>query len=270
MLLKHGDTGYQVESLQRDLQRVGHDIAADGWYGDITEAAVRAVQREHGLVMDGIVGPKTRQALQRHAEPNALKQIDLVNAANRLDVELAAIMAINEVESRGRGFYVGGPRHGQPIILFERHIMRRRLIHHEINPVPLQQKHPDLVNDKPGGYIGGYREHGRLERAANLHVTSALESASWGAFQIMGYHWSVLEYANVGEFVGAMEESEATQLEAFVRFIEVDAGLHRALKRQDWRDFARRYNGPAFERNDYDTRLAAAYRRHDRQLEVAA
>ena len=39
MLLRHGDTGYRVESLQRDLARAGHSLAIDGWYGDETEAA---------------------------------------------------------------------------------------------------------------------------------------------------------------------------------------------------------------------------------------
>ena len=52
MLLRNGDHGYRVTSLQRDLVRAGHDIVVDGWFGDVTERAVRAVQRKHGLVVD--------------------------------------------------------------------------------------------------------------------------------------------------------------------------------------------------------------------------
>jgi peptidoglycan hydrolase-like protein with peptidoglycan-binding domain len=38
-------------------------ITVDGNFGQTTEAAVRQFQRDHGLVPDGIVGPKTWQAL---------------------------------------------------------------------------------------------------------------------------------------------------------------------------------------------------------------
>lgn len=275
MILRHGDTGYRVESLQRDLVRAGHAIEVDGWFGDETETAVREVQRAHGLVIDGLAGPKTREALGGRPDPRRLRQIDLVHAAERLGVELAAVMAVNEVESRGSGLYLGGPRGGQPVILFERHIMRRRLIHYGIAPMPYQQRRPDLVNDKPGGYVGGPREHDRLKAAADLGesgatAVGAIESASWGLFQIMGMHWRRLGYASANAWREAMRRDEASQLEAFVRFIEADQGLLTALRRQDWREFARRYNGPAFERNDYDTKLAAAYRRHAQTLAQTA
>lgn len=271
MLLRQGDRGHRVTSLQHALNRHRAGLIVDGIYGPATAGAVRTFQRLAGLVVDGIAGPKTRRALQRiELGGDQLGQADLVAAAERLAVELAAIMAVNEVESRGQGFHVGGPRDGEPVILFERHIMRRRLIHHGHNPVPLQQRHPDLVNDKPGGYIGGYREHDRLERAASLHEASALESASWGAYQIMGFHWQRLGYTGAEAFVAAMREGEAAQLDAFVRFIEADRALHAALRRHDWADFARRYNGPNYAINDYDTRLAAAYRRHSAALEEAA
>lgn len=269
MLLRHGDTGYRVESLQHALVQAGHAIAVDGRFGDRTEAAVRAVQRAHGLVVDGLAGPRTRAALGGRPDRHRLRQDDLVHAAERLGVELAAVMAVNEVESRGSGLHVGGPYGGQAVILFERHIMRRRLIHHGIDPVPHQRQRPDLVNDRPGGYRGGAREHERLDNASRLHPVSAIESASWGLFQIMGFHWERLGYASARAWREAMS-TEGQQLAAFTRFIDADRGLLTALRRQDWREFARRYNGPAFERNDYDTRLAAAYRRHSRQPESAA
>ncbi|MFW6032454.1 MAG: N-acetylmuramidase domain-containing protein [Phycisphaeraceae bacterium] len=269
--LRHGSRGPSVERLQRDLARRGHALEPDGVFGPATEAAVRRFQRERGLVIDGIAGPKTRHALQRgERHPKALCQADLVDAAEQLEVELAAVMAINEVESRGTGFHHGGPRHNAPVILFERHIMRRRLIHHEISPVEHQRRHPGLVNDRPGGYIGGPEEHRRLELAAEIHAGAAIESCSWGLFQIMGFHWERLGYANASAFQEAMRAGEAEQLAAFVRFIERDRALHAALKRHDWRDLARRYNGPAFERNDYDTKLQSAHRRHARALETAA
>lgn len=61
--------------------------------------------------------------------------------------------------------------------------------------------------------------------------TAALESASWGAFQIMGYHWQRLGYASVQDFVTAMSASESQQFEVFTRFIETDPVLHKAPRK---------------------------------------
>jgi peptidoglycan hydrolase-like protein with peptidoglycan-binding domain len=40
-------------------------VAADGYFGSQTEAALREFQRTHGLVPDGIVGPKTWEKLDQ-------------------------------------------------------------------------------------------------------------------------------------------------------------------------------------------------------------
>lgn len=273
MILRQGDRGQAVSTLQDDLRRVGMGLSVDGDFGPATEAAVRAFQRELGLVIDGIAGPKTRQALHRGNVPEArgksLSQMDLVHAAERLEVDLAAVMAINEVESRGKGIHHGGPRSGAPVILFERHIMHRRLQHYGIAVHELQRRHPEIVNPRPGGYIGGIREHDRLEAAGEIHTVAAIESASWGLFQIMGFHWKHLDYASASAWREAMHAGEGHQLEAFVRFILKDRGLHRSLQRHDWADVARRYNGPNYAINDYDTKLTAAHRRHAKALETA-
>lgn len=91
---------------------------------------------------------------------------------------------------------------------------------------------------------------------------AALESASWGAFQIMGFHWQRLGYSSVQDFVTAMSTNETQQFEAFTRFIETDPALHKALKNRKWAEFAKLYNGPDYQRNLYDTKLQRAYERH--------
>ncbi|WP_200940525.1 peptidoglycan-binding domain-containing protein [Cellulomonas sp. Leaf334] len=44
-------------------------VAQDGYYGPQTVAAVKAVQREHGLDPDGVYGPKTRDAMRWKKQP---------------------------------------------------------------------------------------------------------------------------------------------------------------------------------------------------------
>lgn len=258
MLLTHGDTGPAVARLQRGLRDHGARIMADGLFGDKTEAAVRRFQIDHGLIPDGKAGDRTFAALRGRPYNDTLGHSDLVRAAETLDVDLAAIMAVNEVESRGTGFIA--PR--RPVILFERHVMRRRLIEYGIDAAAAQREHPNLVNTLPGGYEGGIQEHIRLLRAQSIHAPSAPEAASWGLFQIMGYHWQRLGYDSQYAFADAMSTDEPQQLDAFVRFIQADKSLHVALAEHRWADFAAGYNGPAYERNDYDTRLIAAHRRH--------
>jgi cell wall-associated NlpC family hydrolase len=68
-LLRVGSKGEQVTVLQEDLRLLGyfHYPTNTGYYGTITEAAVKSFQRENGLTADGIVGPKTGQLLQQEA-----------------------------------------------------------------------------------------------------------------------------------------------------------------------------------------------------------
>lgn len=91
----------------------------------------------------------------------------------------------------------------------------------------------------------------------------------------MAYHAPRLGYASVDEFIALMHQDENQQFEAFVRYIEAEPALHKALKGKKWAEFARRYNGPAYARNLYDVKLERAYARHagcgcGGQMKVAA
>lgn len=206
--------------------------------------------------------------------PARLQAEDYARAAVRLGVDEWAIRAVCAVESRGTGFLPDG----QPVILFERHVMYRRLTAITSMLSALAETYPDLVNPAPGGYARGVNaaarsagEHDRLARARTINEGCAIESASWGLFQLMGFHWQRLGFGSAVEFEQAMCRSEGAQLDAFVRFIETDGKLAAALRAHDWRAFAERYNGKNFTRgdadpsNDYDVRLAAAYEQASRE-----
>ncbi|UXY16732.1 N-acetylmuramidase domain-containing protein [Chitiniphilus purpureus] len=258
-VLRLGDTGVEVRELQQQLVRNGWQGKVDGWFGEATELAVRAAQQRYGLVVDGIAGPKTLETLKAGQRPLKLLTLqDLQRASEALGVPLASVQAVNEVESRGKGFLPDG----RPVILFERHIMYRQLHAAGRDADALAQRYPAIVNTARGGYAGGATEHMRLGQAISIDADCALASASWGAFQIMGFHWQTLGYGTVQDFVRDMHDSEGHQLQAFVRFILADAALHKALKARKWADFARGYNGPAYKENLYDVKLARAYDRY--------
>lgn len=68
-LLKRGSRGAAVRDLQTMLNAAGARLAVDGDFGPATDAAVRAFQKQAGLVVDGIVGPQTTTALKQATTP---------------------------------------------------------------------------------------------------------------------------------------------------------------------------------------------------------
>lgn len=258
MILRYGDTGREVADLQRRLIAHGYRLEQNHIYDAATAAVIKALQTRGRLVVDGIYGPKTEAYLRGAETGYLLKQSDLVDAAKKLQVDIASVMAVNEVESMGSGFI----RSGMPRILFERHIFYRQLRSLKIDTAPLQKRFPGIVNSSRGGYVGGQSEYVRLGAAVDIHRDSAYESASWGAFQIMGLHWQLLGFESAQDFVDYASSNEAAQLDMFVRFIMVDSALHKALQNKKWSTFARLYNGPAYADNMYDVKLARAYKRY--------
>jgi YVTN family beta-propeller protein len=69
LALKKGDSGHEVVELQKTLQASGHfGGKATGFYGSITQAAVKKFQADNKLKVDGIVGPQTLSALKGKPE----------------------------------------------------------------------------------------------------------------------------------------------------------------------------------------------------------
>ena len=64
--LDNGSKGVAVRGLQRMLITRGYEPGEiDGRFGPRTDAAVRAFQSDHGLDVDGIVGPRTWDSLRQ-------------------------------------------------------------------------------------------------------------------------------------------------------------------------------------------------------------
>jgi peptidoglycan hydrolase-like protein with peptidoglycan-binding domain len=59
-VLRNGSKGLPVRRLQNRMKLIGFEIPeVNGRFGPKTEAAVKTLQKQAGLVVDGIVGPNT-------------------------------------------------------------------------------------------------------------------------------------------------------------------------------------------------------------------
>lgn len=186
---------------------------------------------------------------------------DVQAGASALGVDTATIRAVTDVESNGSGFLPDG----RVVVQYEPHVMYKRVRQKfgEARAAAELKAHPDLLALRAGSYQGKDKEDRDMDRAAQLiDRDCALEAASWGMFQIMGYHWSTCGYPSLQAFLNDLYRSEGGQLRVFVRFVQADKRLLAALRKRDWAVFARLYNGPAYTANHYDTKLASAYARH--------
>lgn len=94
--------------------------------------------------------------------------------------------------------------------------------------------------------------------ARGIDPEEAIEATSWGLGQVLGIHWRRLGYGSAQDFVDSMATEEG-QLDAMVRFIGTSPALKRSLQTQDWREFARQYNGSG-QVEEYAHRLMEARR----------
>jgi hypothetical protein len=181
-----------------------------------------------------------------HGQP--LTSDGLRTATDELSIDATALWAVLAVETSGFGFFADR----RPRILFERHYF------HRLTNGRFDQSHPQISASSSGGYVGGPGEYARLEEAIALDESAALQSASWGVGQVMGANFHEAGFPDVAAMVAASVKDENGQLLTAVRFM-ASKGLGTALRARDWTTFASKYNGPKFQENQYDTKLATAF-----------
>lgn len=268
LLVKKNTTGNSVKLLQKLLRDTGYTLRATGKYNAVTEAAVMHFQTENDLESDGIVFTKTwsklllsKSAKSDNLQKKLLSEKDIAKTAAELNLEPALVKTVIAVESNGSGFLADG----RPKILFEGHIFWNELKKRNIPPQSLSDRDTGILYPKwtKQFYKGGTLEYERLERAIRLSgnaagTEAALCSASWGLFQIMGFHYAALGYDSVIDFAGEMKLSEGNQLHIFSKFLMIN-NLVGLLQKKRWAEFARRYNGSGYKQNKYDEKLEKAY-----------
>jgi hypothetical protein len=158
-------------------------------------------------------------------------------------IELAAIKAIDQVESNGRGF---DPETGKIVIQFEptwfKRISKLTQGFWINNKVELQKKEWLAFND-----------------AFLRNPNAAMEATSIGRMQVMGFHWKRLGFKSVGAMWDFAKKSEANQLHLGLMFLKTDPIIFKAVLQKDWKTVAYRYNGSKYWVLGYDKKLKKAY-----------
>ncbi|MDF2537244.1 MAG: putative peptidoglycan-binding protein [Herbinix sp.] len=81
--LKRGSSGTEVTKLQKTLKEMGYYTypKITGYYGSITESAVKRFQRDYSISADGKVGKSTRSALYSVGKSSSLERVSIMNTA---------------------------------------------------------------------------------------------------------------------------------------------------------------------------------------------
>lgn len=194
---------------------------------------------------------------------------DIRTAAAELGCDASLIYAIAKQESATSSFTEVDGR-TVPSILYERHIFRKYTSPHMKPPSPYEHDHPDICGpgyhrttkgtgkDKgrlidrvthrlavPDDIYGppGRHQYERLCKAYALDRAAALESCSWGKFQIMGFNFKAAGYADVFAFVKAMSSGDPAHIKAFLKFAKTNKVLLSGLQNRNYEQIAEGHNG---------------------------
>ena len=190
-----------------------------------------------------------------------LEDKDIREAAAELGCEPGLVYAIAKQESSHSSFIeIDGEK--IPSILYERHHFRK-LVRNEA----LESTHSDIYGTpyrrakklKDGSYIdiktqekiqladtygpSGRFQYERLIRAYRLNEDAALQAASWGKFQIMGFNYNVAGYNTVKEFTHAMSKGDSEHIKAFLKFAKSNLTLLKGLRTKNFEMIAQGHNG---------------------------
>ncbi|TIO14913.1 MAG: N-acetylmuramidase family protein [Mesorhizobium sp.] len=184
-----------------------------------------------------------------------LDDVDLPKLAATIGCTEDDLHAFLDVETLGHGF----DALSRPIILFEPHVFYRNLA----GAARAKAVAAGLAYQRWGEKPYPRDSYPRLMAACAIDETAALKAASWGLGQVLGENFKAAGYETVQDMVSDMMADEESQLRAAVNFIKFHK-LDIPLRKHDWAGFAKGYNGAAYRKNAYDTKLAEAYRKWSR------
>lgn len=75
---KYGMSGAGVRTLQKDLNKLGFNLAVDGKFGPATKYAVSDFQTDNGLLEDGVAGPATQRMIARRINEKIGEKVTVI------------------------------------------------------------------------------------------------------------------------------------------------------------------------------------------------
>lgn len=179
--------------------------------------------------------------------------------ATRDKIELAALVAVIEVESGGQ-IFAADMEASMPVIRWEGHYFYKLLKGKERDEAVRR----GLASPKAGAIKNPSAQRERYENilapAARINSNAAYSSISIGVGQVMGSHYSSLGFDSARGMFDYATRGLAAQADIMLRFIRTNR-LIDELQRHDWSAFARAYNGPNYAKYGYHTKIADAYAR---------
>lgn len=271
-----GVTSEYARMVQRVFREtVDTAIVVDGVIGSATMGAMRSFAKFIGEDPKLGYTENMCKLVDQYIDKRFAKEETYRAIAAKLGCPYNHLRAVCEVESNGSAFLPDG----SAVILFERHKFYQKLREVVADPTTLKAvardadvtattvdqlmnavsaKYPNICSTTRGGYLGGVAEYKRLGQATAIHIEAGYWSASYGAFQIMGFNCKLAGYKTATDMMLDFNRSEEAQLNGLMKFIEAQPAMHKALKEGDWATFARLYNGVDFQANRYDSKLAAS------------
>lgn len=254
-------------SIQKALnERANQSLAPDGVFGLKTVSAIKAYQALNKLPLSGTYDVATANLLDPFIRQKFLTFNSILKASVDLNVSAAHVRTVCDVESNGSGFFADG----RVKILFERHHFLKALQarYSAAKVAELMKQNPDIISATSGGYLVGANEYMRFDRACKIDQQAAIYATSFGLFQIMGFNHEFAGFSDMSSFYNAMLQSETNHLNAFVSFNKkyVKGRLQAYLAKEDWANYALTYNGPAYAKNKYDTKLATSYAKYKKDV----
>lgn len=231
-----------------------------------------------------------------------VKKEDIETAAKELNCEAGLIYAIAKQESAHSSFIKIGNRM-VPTILYERHWFRKLTKPDKKSPSPYEEKYYDIcgpayhkvkknrkttvgkngkkvtvtetVDAVTGGVVvaddvygnPGLPQYTRLIKAYQLDQSAALQSCSWGKFQIMGFNFKAAGYSSVFEFVKAMSTGDPAHIKAFLKFAKSNTVLLNGLQKIDFEMIATGHNGAGWRtiNSNYASNIEKYYNEYNKQ-----